>query len=375
MEGPPEVNASMILAPDLFSSPSYRIMEPVTLNGFFYSFTVWSREGWYHPQSQDMLHIRLAEIRAMAALEAMRQDPLFLEGVEQQVKGTISSTANVIRHPLKGLANIPLGLEKVGKRMTANAKEGDVVGTEDVHGLSAKAQRELALSLGVDPYSDNQQLQDLLHQVAVNKNRGALATRIGTVFIPAAGLGLGAAQLNKGLNDNLRDMSPAELQVRNRRVLTDIGVPISAISMFERNPGYSPTSRMVITQALQGLSNVSGIGGSLGLIQEVPSPEVALFYLKRIQMTERIHREVRPLASMKVFGQTPLFKDANGEVVSVVPVDYLYWNKDLSDRIGALMGKFKAKKVDLYLSGVASEMAKAKLAERGITVHERMFQN
>ncbi len=375
IEAPPELTASTLLTPDVFASPSYRIMNPVTLNGFFYSFTVWSREGWYHPQSLDMLRIRLNEIRAMAALESMRQDPLFLEGMSEQVQGTVSSTVNVVKHPLKGLANIPLGLEKVGKRMAAKAQEGDVVGTGDTPAMSAQAEKELAFSLGVDPYSDNEQLRELLKEVARNKNRGALATRIGTVFIPVAGLGLGAAQLNKGLTDRLRDMSPAELQQRDRQVLTSIGFANSDIRMFEQNPGYNPTSRTVITESLQGLAAVAGIRDYLDLIQEVPTPEVALFYLRRIQLAERIHRELRPLSSMKVVGQTPVFTDVNGAKVLAVPVDYLYWNKDLADRVSAMMGKNKFDKADLYITGTASEMAKAELAERGVTVHERTFQN
>lgn len=375
LEAPPELDATQLLKPDVFASPSYRIMNPVPLNGFFYSFTVWSRQGWYHPQSLDMLKIRLSEIRAMAALESMRQDPLFLEGVGEQVQGTVQSTVNVVKHPLKGIANIPLGLEKVGKRMTAQAKEGDVEGTGDTRGLSAQAQRELAFSLGVDPYSDNQQLRDLIKEVAVNKNRGALATRVGTVFIPAAGLALGAAQINKGLTDRLRDMSPAELQEQDRSVLTSIGVPASDIRMFQKNPGYTPTTRTVITEALQGLSSVSGVRDYLSLIQEVPTPEIALFYLRRIQLAERIHIEVRRLTSMRIVGTTPVFTDVDGGTVFAVPVDYLYWNKDLAGRVSALMGKAKFKKVDLYITGIASEMAKAELGKRGIVVHEQMFQN
>ncbi|MBE7490051.1 hypothetical protein HS121_17610 [bacterium] len=135
--------------------------EEVTMEGMLFSFDLWSRYGWYHPQSLDMLKIRLAEIRALDALTAMKQDPLFLEGVWDQAKGTGESTINAVKHPFKTVANIPLGLHKFGKQVHARTLEGDTLPDDEVRFIHEKAKRGLAVSLGVDPYSDNRPLRKL----------------------------------------------------------------------------------------------------------------------------------------------------------------------------------------------------------------------
>lgn len=374
-EQPPVFRASSLLPPDLLTGASYKLKEEVTMEGMLFSFDLWSRYGWYHPQSLDMLKIRLAEIRALDALTAMKQDPLFLEGVWDQAKGTGESTIDAVKHPFKTVANIPLGLHKFGKQVHARTLEGDTLPDDEVRFIHEKAKRELAVSLGVDPYSDNRPLQEALNQVATNKNRGALATRIGTAFIPAAGPALGAAQLNKGLQERLASLSSSELQVETRKNLIQLGVSKSETDLFIRNPGYSPSVRAAITEAMEGLAGVSGVQNYIHVIQEVPAPEVALFFQRRIQLAEKFHRSVRPLDKMITIGATPVFLDRNGNIAVGISVDYLYWNENLASRIKQIRAKLGKARCDLCITGTCSPLAKEKLAALGITVHEEWGKN
>jgi hypothetical protein len=371
-EGAPIFGAASLLPAEMQAGATYKVKEQVSLQGFFYSFQLWSRYGWYNPQSMDMLRIRLAEIRALDTLTAMQQDPLFLEGVGDQVGGTISSTVNVIKHPVRSIAQIPLGLEKFGEQMHAKAKEGDTLPDQNIRGIHEEAKRKLAVSLGVDPYTDNQPLQDALNNVATNKNRGALMTRVGTVFIPAVGPALGAAQLNKGLQDRLANMTSAQLQEDTRNKLTRLGVPSVEVKTFMTNPGYTPTSRAAITDALLGLQGVAGIQNYIRLIQEVSSREVAIFFQRRIQLAEIFNRTVRPLDKMVLAGPTPAFLDRQENVILTPAVDYLYWNEDIARRVSTVRKKIGTGSCDLYITGIASNQAKQQLSGAGITVHEKL---
>jgi hypothetical protein len=374
-EQPPVLSTSSLLPPDMQAGSSYKVKGDVNVEGMLYSFDLWSRYGWYHPRSLDMLRIRLAETRALDTLTAMQQDPLFLEGVGDQVKGTAESTVNAVKHPIKTIVDIPLGLHKFGKQMQAKAQEGNTLPEEDIRGIHEGAKRQLAVSLGVDPYTDNKPLQDALNYVATNKNRGALATRVGTAFIPAVGPALGAAQLNKGLQGRLANMTASELQQETRRNLTQLGVPKADVDLFMRNPGYTPTNRAAISDAMSGLAGVAGMQNYIQIIQEVPAPEAALFFQRRIQLAERFHRSVRPLDKMVLVGVTPVFSDRNGGKVFTIAVDYVYWNEELARKVENVRRKLGKGACDLYITGVASQLAKDQLAANGISLHEKWGNN
>jgi len=366
------LSASKILPSEILTGSSYRIEDPVTMDGLFYSFNVRSRYGWYNPQSYDMLRIRLAEIQALDTLTAMQQDPLFLEGMSGQVKGTVQSTANAVTHPFQTIADIPLGLGKFGKQVGAKVEEGGTRPDEGIRGIHEEAKRKLAVSLGVDPYTDNQQLQDALNKVATNTNRGALVTRVGTAFIPAVGPALGAAQLNKGLQSRLANLTSAELQQETRGMLTSLGVPAGEVERFLTNPGYTPTQRAAIAEAMGDLQSVAGIQDTIRLIQIVPAPEVAHFYQRRLQMAVHFHQNVRPLEKMLGAGPSPVFVDREGTAVVTVPVDFLYWTEEVDERVRNVTGKIDGRKCELYLTSSASDLAERNLAAAGVAVFENL---
>jgi DNA-binding transcriptional regulator/RsmH inhibitor MraZ len=374
-EQPPVFRASSFLPQEMQAGTSYKLKEQVGTQGMLYSFELWSRYGWYHPESLDMLRIRLAEIRALDTLTSMQQDPLFLEGVGDQMKGTVESTVDAVKHPFRTLADVPLGLEKFGRQVGAKMEEGDTLPDENIRGIHEEAKRKLAVSLGVDPYTDNQLLQNALNDVATNKNRGALLGRAGTAFIPAVGPALSAAHLNKGLQDRLANLTSAELQQETRNTLSALGAPRVEVDRFMSNPGYTPTTRAVIAEALAGLRGVSGVQDTLRMIQVVPSREVAHFYQRRVQLAESFHRSARPLDKMVAVGATPVFVDKEGTTVIAAPVDFLYWNEDLARRVQLVKNKIGDRKCELYITGTASDLAKQNLASAGVSVHEKAGTN
>ena len=369
-EPPPVFPVDQVLPAGLIEGPGYKVVDTVDTTGMLYSFSVWSRYGWYRPQSLDMLRIRIAEINALNALAKLQQEPLFLQGVSDQVSGTIQQTGRALTRPISTLKEVPLGLHKFGKRMKDRSQEKNTSGERGIH---RGAKMKLAQQLGVDPYSDNRQLQQALYSVAANKNRGQLVARLGTIAIPGGvGIAVSAAQLNKGLQENLYTMSPSDLRKATRKKLANVGCSSSDIDSFMSNNGFTLTLQIAIADAMSGLASVKGIGQYLRCIQDVPQREVALFYQRRIQLARKFHQENRPLKEMILFKSTPVFIDQNNRMVATLSLDYLYWNDQVAQALQNLIEGTGHAQCELWITGGASPLAEQKLKEYGVTLYQQV---
>ncbi len=365
-EPAPVFDVQQVLSPEFATGPGYKVVDKVDANGMLYSFSVWSQYGWYRPQSMDMLKIRIAEINALNALVQLQKDPLFLEGVSDQVSGTLEATGKAITQPISTLRNIPLGLHKFGKNLAERGSQPTPSGQREIH---QKAKLELARQLGVDPYTDNQQLQENLYTVAAHKNRGQLAVRIGTIFVPGGvGLAVTGAQINKGLQNRLYTMTPSELKQVNETNLASAGCDARQIGEFMNNPGYSITQKTVIAQTMADMKDVNGIHQYLDTIKYVPGPEVALFYQRRLQLAHEFSQTTRPLVEMKDLNNTPVFFDSQGKMVATVSIDYIYWNPEVAQKLSDLIKGTGSASVELRITGTASKIAQEKLREYGVTL-------
>jgi len=371
-ESPPVFPVDQVLPAEMIQGPGFKVVETANAEGMLYSFSVWSAYGWYRPQSLDMLRIRIAEIKALNTLSALQKEPLFLQGVSEQVGGTIQQTGRALTRPVSTIREIPLGLQKFGKRIKDSGSQEKTSGELGIH---RGAKMQLAQQLGVDPYSDNRQLQEALYSVASNKNRGKLVARVGAMAIPGgAGMAVSAAQLNKSLQEGLYTLSPADLRKATRIKLARVGCAQGDIDVFLSNPGYTLTQQMAIADALSGLAEVNGIGQYLRCIQDAPQPEAALFYQRRVQIALKFHREVRPLKEMVLFKNTPVFIDQGDRMVATVSLDYLYWNQDIAQRLQDLIDGTGHAQCDLWITGSASPLAEQKLKEWGVTLHQQVVK-
>jgi len=118
-----------------------------------------------------------------------------------------------------------------------------------------------------------------------------------------------------------------------------------------------------------------GVQNYIRISQQIPSPEAALFYLRRIQLAEKFHRTVRPLTKMILVGPTPVYLDQKGNMVVAISVDYLYWDEDLANRINNVRQKLGKATCDMCITGSASDLAKKNLAAAGINLYERWGLN
>ena len=127
---------------------------------------------------------------------------------------------------------------------------------ENITGFS-KTKRDLAIKLGVDPYSTNEVFQKELNKVAWPAFLGKFSVNLGMAAV--GGAALSAANWTSTLTDALRDKSPAELRLMNLGLLTNnMGVSRATADAFLNNNAISPTTQTILVAALAQLGNIPG---------------------------------------------------------------------------------------------------------------------
>lgn len=379
-EPPPVFKAKDVLMEGkLFQDSSYRIADEVSAEDMMCSFSVWSRFDSYYPGSLDMLYVRLSEIEALEELDKIQRDPQFIEGMAENVKEVAKGVGNIITDPVNSVAAIPLGMGKLAGGLWAhiNDQEGSRRGKQTSMGfLYAKEKRKLACQLGVDPYSDNAELQEALNSVASNRNFGQWFVRIGSILMPGGvGVVLLGTQLNKSLQLKVMDNSPAELQQYNQGVLKELSCPDNQVQAFLTNPAYSPTNQTVIAGAMQDLKEVKDINRYLECVQYAPKIETVMFNQRNIQMAQAFNQHLRRLKNMTVVSDLPLFTDGEGKNVMFLSVDYLYWNEWVDQSVQAVRAALgNSPGGELWITGQASALARQRLAEKGVTIQDRVAE-
>jgi hypothetical protein len=134
------------------------------------------------------------------------------------------------------------------------AAEGDAV--ENMTGFS-KTKRDLAIKLGVDPYSTNEVFQKELNKVAWPAFLGKFTVDLGMGVV--GGPALSAVNWTGTLTGTLRDKNRTQLYLMNLALLMDnMGVSRDTADFFLNNNAISPTTQTILVAALGQLGNIPG---------------------------------------------------------------------------------------------------------------------
>lgn len=367
-EVPAPVSASRLLSDQALSGPGYRVAQQADPFGMLYSFRIDSNYGVFEPHSLQMMRVRLTELEAMNRLKELSEQPLFVQGMGQQLERTVTATGKAIMSPIKTIKQMPIGFKKFASDIQAQQAVGEVYG-ESRSGSYAQVKRELASRLKVDPYTDNQPLQDLLNEVAKNKNRGQLVASIGTLVVGGgAGLALGAVEMNDEFQAVIRNKSAAQLQVDNHTALIQMGCAVPTVERFLTTPGYTASNCTAIRRALMELGGVRNTCAVLDALPPFAGPESILFAQTQIQMAAQFHRSRTSLTAVKLVENTAVWSDAYGRSYVFSPLEHLYWNEEIDIGFSNIRSALGGGPLELWISGTATEAATGHLAARGVAV-------
>jgi len=340
----------------------YQIDPVVKSNGFLNIYTIKSDFGDYKATGNLSLLIVIRELYALNELKNLSKSKVFIEAAANSATGSIESMFHIATKPVETVKGVPGGVSRLFKRSkdtagtvyegskdAAGEAAGYVTGSDDEKGAEGEdgknlgetavdttgkaadwffgvsaGQRKWAKKLGVDPYTRNELLQNALREVAKIDRAGNFAVRFAPIpRIP------GSTYVNMA-NDAIWNLSYEELLEQNVEKLTELGISEASIKKFLENQSFSPLMQTYLIGAVLQLENVKDRNILIELATTKETEDFARFYLETVILMTWFDSQKEKLSEIRSFGELPYFIDQKNRLILLMPVDYLFWTKELA---------------------------------------------
>jgi hypothetical protein len=359
------------------------VEDRVPTDGYMGHFTLQSEFGVLRVAGRELLAIRIAELHAIQQLDQTSKTETFLSGAANAAARPVEAAVNIVTDPVGTLESLPGGLSKFFDRVELGTKSvvqaatdasktdqqkteaaaqrvGDItitaLGYEQVH-------RQIAKSLGVDPYTTNPILSKKLTDIAWV----AFSARLGVnVLMSAVVPGSTFVSLTSITSDLVYDTPKADLIVTLQQKMLRMGASEALASALLQNRWYSLSVLTTLVTELERLTGVNGRTDILALATTATSEQEARFLASSLQMLARLNITGIPLKGL-VARKTVVGVARDGSFVLPAPLDYLSW----TDQIARFAARkdLQAPRRGIWLTGRMSAMAQYGLTGLGWTVH------
>jgi hypothetical protein len=341
----------------------YDIATSVTISNGLDEFSLSTVYGPWVVRGNDMLRERVREVQAISSLKRIQGTEAYGTGLENAGKGMYKNMKALVTQPLETLSGIPVGVGRFFTNSYRSIKDPRKSRYEDstikqIVGYS-KAKRDLAFQVGVDPYSSNEALQEVLDDVAWAQYAGGMTVDIVTAIIPA-GIGTAISLTNTSVEVSrlIQNESPENLRTINEDKLKALGASKQQIDAFLGNRWYSPTRQTILTDAINGMQDVKNAVLFLDWAEDALPEEQAYFVENSAVLMRLYHANQKPLKELYIAGALPVAETRDGTLLMALAADHLYWSEKTALTTQAvredLPARLKDAKMTLLLSGSAS---------------------
>ena len=347
-EAPAILSAAQILGGDA-AGADYRVREQVPTDGFMAHFTIDSDYGTFHCVGESQARTRIAELAAIRKLVSVSKSDLFAEGVKRSVEQPIDAVKNIAKDPVGSAKAVPKTIghlfKKVGRSVESAARNvHDKIESGDSSGMGAgignaakgvigfdQARLDCAKQLQVDPYTDNERLQQEMEKVTWVFFSGGMPLRIGAMAASGgASVALTATKV-VGLPDEMYTSTPSELALRDQQAMEALSVPEDVIRRYQSSEALSITLRRSIIRSLAALGNPQGSAGVITTAANCESRRQVEFIDQALRMlAARKQSGQLGLARIEIIGRLPGAVDASGKLHIPAPVDHLTWTPEVA---------------------------------------------
>lgn len=374
------LSASKILPPELLAGPNHRVQEKVQNDGYLNIYQIDSKFGTFTAVSTAMLRKRVSEINAMVVMEKVQGSKEYIDSIKEAGLDAMNSAMSLVTSPVKTLTGAAQGLgaafSRVGESLSgAKRSQSEDSRIKDAIGFST-AKRQYAHDFGVDVYTDNQKLQDMLNKIAWAGYAGSLTWSAAMMAVPGgAGIAMSVIGTNKLLNELFRNTPPVELRKMNAEKLNAMGVNPEIADAFMNNTIFSPREQTLLVNALDEMKGVRDRSAFIRLALPSQNPTVAFFRQRQAEMYAGYNKSVAPLERFVSLGEFAIGRTVNGALVFNVPLDYLVWTEPMArlltganELVNSLPG---TKEKQVWLTGTLSPRARKEIESRGWQIHDR----
>jgi|GEM_PF-773991 len=376
-ETPPEQDPAAVLDGKQLG-PGYAVLAPVRSDGFLRIYQLQTDLGVEPVEGDGLLQLRLAEIRALVALDSLKNDASFVDGLKEAAKKPVEFVESTVTDPVGTAKSTVSGVGRMFGRLTKGVEEAvsgkggspaDIART--ITG-QAQARRELAVELGVDPYTFYKPLSDKLDETASVTTAGSWTVTAITSLLPG-GLIVNTMRTADDFRNLIVDSTPAELEERTAETFRKAGISDPTIARIAASPFYTESEKAAIAYQLQAMPGVQDLDLLVAKAAEAESRDVAYFQLRRVVLIETYNRTVSGLGDIKLVSGVPIAIRRDGLAAIVMPLDMVAWTQTVAQTFSAmhegLAGlPFPPSGVDFLITGDLTPMAAERIASFGWSI-------
>jgi hypothetical protein len=381
-EEPPTLSAAVILKPEFAAGPGFVVRDAVPTYAGRNSYLIDSDFGTFEADGNVMLVRRVREVAAIAKLREVSKTDEFKTALAAVAKSPVLLAKDLVKNPVSTVTGVPKGLWKFINRTGQGIKEAnggrERSQYEDSNAAQligfAKSKRDVALKLGVDPYSSNEVLQRELNSVSWAAYAGKMTFTIATAPVGGgAGIALTATNVTTTFDQALSDQSPGDLRLGSLKRLLAMGVNRVDADAFLNNPAFAPSTQTALVMHLDTLTSTTNRAAFIQLANEESTTEGdALFFLSTSRLLAELQSRGRTIKAIETFDGLPIAIGDDGSVILALEWDYAVW----TERAAGLASQIKAAKpgqqVLVALTGEASPLLQQQLQAAGIQLATRL---
>lgn len=350
---------------------NYKVKPMVRSDGVMRIFDVDTSYGEFAFDGVEFAKLRLHELKATAALEKMSQSDEFGKAFGKAALGPIKFGADLITNPagtversISGIGNM---FDRVGAGLSNSRADRDPL-MDNLLGIS-DTQRELAVGLDVDPYTDFPPLAQRLKQMAGAMAGGSLPVRAGLAAIPG-GVGIAVSSVSSVsvAKDTLRDKTAAQVIAEVRGILLGLEIEQANIDRLLENRNYTPADLLIMALALKKL-NAENTDVFIEKAAGAGARNYAFYFRRRAQTLAARSNDLGGIASFVMVAGQPINIARNGNVIAAFTFDDIVWTEIQSRTFTAATAEIHRIKPGatpvLASSGAVTPMAQAEIGKLG----------
>lgn len=326
------LKASKMLPKDLLVGPNYRIRETVKNDGFVNTYNLDTDYGPLTVESTSLLMERVAELKALHHMEEFEQTDAFIDAMKKGVTAPLDTAKSLVIHPIDTVKGVASGIGSwfgdIGNAITSDDPNQENVLSAIIGYAGMK--RKYAYEYRINPYTRYEPVQKQLGKIAKASVAGGMTPKMAFGMIDKpVGPALKLAGTADAMKKLVRDKSPAEIDEINEKKLKAMDVSTTSIKNFLKNPHYDPQEITLLVGALESMKNVASRENFIKFAAVAPGYDIVRYMRLRAQMMAYYHANVSPAARIVSVQGIPLLQRKDGTIVSIFPLDYVFWTEKL----------------------------------------------
>jgi hypothetical protein len=371
-EIPQERSAATYLGA-LTEGNNYHVAARVRSDGNMLIFVVDTKYGKFQVDGVELTKVFIQELRALDALEKISQSDTFVQSLGRSATAPIRYGANLIVNPAGTVRDSLSGVANMFDRASASLADpnADRATTADSLLGIDDARRELAVSLGVDPYTNFPPLAQKLTDVASATAAGGLSVKAALAVIPGgvAVIAVSSVATIQSVSDTLRDKTSAQIVQEVKSTLLQLNVAPDTVARFVTNRAFTPADLLMTSRALARL-NANNTQAFIDRAAATTSRSVAFFERRRAELLSERSRELGGVANFINVGGFALNRNRAGNVVALFPCDDIAWTAITEKAATAITNDLPrdgdvARKPILATNGAITPMASGEFKKLG----------